>query len=53
MSTEPSEVIENAEYLGLCKSVALYDKDWSLDIIEKRTRCFAELAWDRLAEWLF
>ena len=53
LSKRASEVIENAEYLGLCKSVALYDKDWSLDIIEKRTRCFAELAWDRLAEWLF
>ena len=53
LSKKASEVIENAEYLGLCKSVALYDKDWALDIIEKRTRRFAELAWDRLAEWLF
>ena len=53
LSKRASEVIENAEYLGLCKSVALYDKDWSLDIIEKRTRRFAELAWDRLEEWLF
>ena len=47
-----NEVLKNAEYLGLCKSVALYDKDWSLCIIEKRTRCFAHLAWDRLAKWL-
>ena len=53
LSKKASEVIENVEYLGLCKSVTFYDKDWSLDIIEKRTRRFAELAWDRLEEWLF
>ena len=47
-----NEVLTNAKYLGLCKSVALYDKDWSLKIIEDRTRCLAELAWDRLAGWL-
>ncbi len=33
-----NEVLTNAKYLGLCKSVALYDKDWSLCLIEKRTR---------------
>lgn len=47
------EVLANAKYLGLCKSVALYDEDWSLDIIQRRSRCLAELAWDRLEKWLF
>ena len=47
------EVLTNAKYLSLCKSVALYDDDWSLDIIQRRTRRLAELAWDRLAPWLF
>ena len=47
------EVLANAKYLGLCKSVALYDDDWSLDIIQRRSRCLAELAWDRLENWLF
>lgn len=47
------EVLANAKYLGLCKSVALYDDNWSLDIIQRRSRCFAELAWDRLENWLF
>ena len=47
-----NEVLTNTKYLRLCKSVALYDKDWSLCIIEKRTRCLADLAWDRLAKWL-
>ena len=48
-----NEVLTNAKYLGLCKSVALYDKDWSLCLIEKRTRCLVDLAWDRLEKWLF
>ena len=52
LSKKANEILENAKYLGLCKSVARYDKDWSLEIIEKRSRCFAELAWDRLATWL-
>ena len=47
------EVLANAKYLGLCKSVALYDNDWALDIIQRRSRCLAELAWDRLEKWLF
>ena len=47
------EVLANAKYLGLCKSVALYDDDWSLDIIQRRSRCLAELVWDRLQNWLF
>ncbi len=53
LSNRADEAIENAGYLGLCKSIALYDEEWSLDIIEKRSRCLAGLAWDRLEEWLF
>ena len=52
LSKRVNEVLSNAKYLGLCKSIALYDKEWSLKIIEDRTRCLAELAWDRLAGWL-
>ena len=52
LSKRANEVISNAKYLGLCKSIAIYDKEWSLEIIEERTRCLAELAWDRLAKWL-
>ena len=53
LSKRASEVLENAAYLSLCKSIALYDKAWSLCIIEKRTKCLAGLAWDRLFNWLF
>ena len=52
LSKRASEVINNAKYLSICKSIALYDNDWSLDIIEKRSKRLAELAWDRLAKWL-
>lgn len=47
-----ANVLKNAKYLGICKSVAVVDK-WSLEIIQKRTKCLAELAWDRLKPWLF
>ncbi len=53
LSKTAAEVMGNAKYLGICKSVAVFDKPWSLDIIQKRTQRFAELAWDRLAPWLF
>ncbi len=53
LSKTAAEVLGNAKYLGICKSVALFDEPWCLEIIQKRTRRFAELAWDRLAPWLF
>ena len=53
LSKTADEVLSNAQYLGICKSVALFDEAWSLDIIQRRTRRLAELAWDRLAPWLF
>ena len=52
LSKKANEVLSNAKYLGLCKSIALYDEEWLLEIIENRTRCLTELAWDRLAKWL-
>jgi len=52
LSRNAQEVLQNARYLGMCKSVAAYAKPWSLDIIDKRTRRFAELSWERLEPWL-
>lgn len=52
LSKRANEVLNKAKYLSICKSIALYDKDWSRCIIEKRTCCLADLAWDRLAKWL-
>ncbi len=53
LSKKADEVLSNAKYLGLCKSIALYDEKWSLKIVEDRSRCLAGLAWDRLEKWLF
>ena len=53
LSKKADEVLSKSQYLGLCKSVALFNKPWSLKIIQKRTQRFAELAWDRLYPWLF
>ena len=53
LSKTADEVLSNAKFLGICKSVALYDQPWWLEIIERRTECFAGLAWDRLAPWLY
>ena len=52
LSQTANDVLAKSKYLGMCKSVVLFDKPWSLDIIQKRTRRFAELAWDRLKPWL-
>ena len=53
LSKTATDVLGNAKYLGICRSVSLFDEPWSLDIIQKRTQRFAELAWDRLEPWLF
>ncbi|ADE13303.1 protein of unknown function DUF262 [Nitrosococcus halophilus Nc 4] len=52
LSKKAEEILDKANYLGLCKSVASKNDDWSLGFIEKRSRCIAGLAWDRLAPWL-
>ena len=53
LSKKAVEVLSKSQYLGICKSVALLNKPWSLNIIQKRTQRLAELAWDRLYPWLF
>ena len=53
LSKQASDTLAQAKYLGMCKSVVLYDEPWSLEIIQRRTQRFAELAWDRLEPWLF
>ena len=48
----PRELAEEGEYLPLAASVASYDGDWNVDIVDKRSEVLAGLAWDRLAPWL-
>jgi hypothetical protein len=53
LSKTAEEVMKNAKYLGLCKSVAAYDKEWNKAIIEQRSERLAGLAWDRVHPWLY
>ena len=52
LSATAENVVGNADYLGMCKSVAQVQEPWSSEIIEQRTTRLAELAWDRLTLWL-
>lgn len=45
-------ILGNAEYLGMCESIAMVEDEWSAQKIKERTKCLAGLAWDRLALWL-
>lgn len=53
LSKTATEVLNNAKYLGLLKSVAVYDQDWSKTIIETRSQRVADLAWERIKDWLY
>lgn len=53
LSRSATDVLNNAKYLGICKSVVSIDQPWSVEIIQKRTQRLAELAWERLEPWLF
>ena len=50
-SEKATAVVEQAKYLGMCKSVSLC-RDWSQRMIKHRGERVAELAWERLAPWL-
>ena len=52
LGARASQILANSKYLVLCKSVGLYGDEWSLDIVQKRTKRLASLAWDRLWPWL-
>ncbi|MGO3933688.1 DUF262 domain-containing HNH endonuclease family protein [Rhodopseudomonas pseudopalustris] len=53
LSKTAQEVLGKAKYLGLCKTVATFEKDWDKAIVEKRSARLAELAWDKLHPWLY
>ena len=53
ISDKAEQVFDETQHLGICESVAHFDEPWSLEIIQRRTRRIAELAWDRLEPWLF
>lgn len=46
------EILNNGTHLPLAKTIASVDH-WSREIIEKRSKNIAELAWDEISPWLF
>lgn len=53
LSKTAEEIVGNAKYLGLCKAQATCGDNWSKDLINQRSERLCQLAWDRLAPWLF
>ncbi|MCE8532265.1 DUF262 domain-containing protein [Ruegeria pomeroyi] len=52
ISLKGEEILQNASYLPLCKSLGAKSDDWKLDFIHDRSKRLAELAYDRIAVWL-
>lgn len=52
LSHKTKEILNEANYLPLCRSIGQKVGDWDLDFIKKRSERLAELAWDRMIAWL-
>ena len=52
LSKNAATVLDNARFLGMCESIAMVNDEWSVQMIEERTKRLAGFAWDRLAFWL-
>lgn len=52
ISLKGEEILKNATYLPLCKSLGSKSDDWKLDFINERSTRLAELAYDRISPWL-
>jgi dihydroneopterin aldolase len=52
LSRSAEEIIKTADYNQTCKAIARVSGDWSVDLIEARSKRIAELAWDKLAPLL-
>lgn len=52
LSKNGEQIIKTANYNETCKAIVKVTGDWSVDLIEARSRRIAELAWERLMPWL-
>lgn len=52
VSLTGASLLGNANYMPMCKAIAAVKDEWSVDIIDKRSTRLAELAYDRIIEWL-
>ena len=53
LSKNATDILGRAKFLGLCKSLAIYDQEWAKLIIDERSKRIASLAWERLSPWLY
>jgi hypothetical protein len=52
LSKAGEQIIKTADYNQTCKAIAKVTGDWSVEVIEARSKRIAELAWEKLAAWL-
>ncbi len=52
LSLSSEKIMHNSDYNAMYESIAVYQDQWNIDIIEKRSKRLAELAWDKLSIWL-
>ncbi|WP_171172905.1 DUF262 domain-containing HNH endonuclease family protein [Ruegeria sp. HKCCA5929] len=52
ISRKGEEILKNATYLPLCKSLADKSDEWTLEFLNSRSKRLAELSWERLSVWL-
>jgi len=47
-----AELLAESKYLPMTKAISCVDGAWTLDLVQKRSKRIAELAWSRIAPWL-
>ncbi|WP_292151849.1 DUF262 domain-containing HNH endonuclease family protein [Brevundimonas sp.] len=52
VSKRAESVLGNASYMRMCKAIAGCPSEWSLAMIDQRSTRIAELAYDRIVDWL-
>jgi hypothetical protein len=51
-SATTEEMMEAAGYLPMTRAIVSYGGKWDVDFVRQRSARIADLAWDRLSEWL-
>lgn len=52
LSLVGAEILGKTIYMPMCKAIATVDGEWNVDMVEQRSTRLAELAYDRIIDWL-
>ena len=52
LSKTGEDIIKTADYNQTCRAIASVSGDWSVELINDRSKRIAELTWDKLIPWL-